>query len=202
MQNSFAKDYFVESDCPVLFELGQWNHRYMTGGGEIWGRQKAWFDGRFEDHVGNVIELDKSYYSYNILKNPKGMEIAYIGPWQKVTLKYPTYFWQPKKQIEAEIRMIATQKRNSLENHYEMKDDLNKDIPAQSLYFPYLVKDLITFCDIVWANKYGYNAVADYRINIFRAYLGKSILAGSGKIIDSQTGEIIADKNGKLVEEK
>jgi hypothetical protein len=193
-----------KSDCPILYELGSWEYEVITGGGEYWRRSQNWF-GPGSWTTGNGVGLysDEKNKSYSIIKDPKNPAVLiYIGPWQKVTLTYPTHFWEEKKQIEVEIRMLATQHKNSIRSHFETKDEINAKIPEQKLVLLEPSNELIELCRIRWVSKFGYNAVADYYVNIFRAYLGKSILAGSGKIIDSETGKLIADKDGKLVETK
>lgn len=192
-----------KSDCGILYKVGRWTSSETLDGREFWGRRRSWFgkDG-WIDESGDSFDFDpKSEKSYNIINNPKSAAaITYIGPWMKVNLSSGFLWNRQTKQVE--IRMIATQNGKYIENHYESKDDLNKDIPEQRFILLESTNLLLPVCEIRWVSKFGYNAVADYHVNIFRAYLGKSILGGSGKIIDSETGKVIADKDGKLVEEK
>lgn len=189
-------------ECPILYDLSNWEYIYITGGGEYWGRNQDWFDSEgWTTATGDGIFLDKKHKSYSIQKDEHNSSVlVYIGPWKKVTLTKGSFF--NKEKIETEIRMIASQNGKYLENHYETKDELNSKIPEQKFTLLEEPNDLIVKCDILRAQKFGYNAVSDLHVNIFRAYLGKSILAGSGKIIDSETGEIIADEKGNLISHK
>lgn len=204
--NSFADQFdrmrggFTEkSDCPILYNLGRWEHKYITGGGEYWAKRQAWIQGSWESDVWIGIDLDEKSKSYSIINDShNSSSLIYIGPWQEVILTYPARFGEEKKQIEVEIRLIATQKGSMIRSHYETKDDLNKDIPEQRFILLEPSDDLIELCKVKWVSRFGYNAVADYKLNPFRFFTG-NVLTGSGKIIDSETGKIIADEKGNLI---
>lgn len=198
--NSANADGFNErSDCPILFDVKKWERDFTLDGREYWGRHQSWLgkDGGVDESGDSFDFNPKSEKSYNIINNPKSAAaITYIGPWMKVSLSSGP-FWN-KKIREDEIRMIATQNGDYIENHYESKDDLNKNIPEQRFILLEPASYLLPICEIKWVSKFGYNAVADYKLNPFRFFTGK-VLIGSGKIIDSETGEIIADEKGNLI---
>lgn len=180
-------------ECPILFKITEWEYSERWNN---WGKRQDWYESNgWVTNTGIGIYTKIEDNSYTIKNNPTNpATLVYIGPWQKVTLTKGSFF--NKEKIETEIRMIASQKGKFLENHFEIKDELNSKIPEQEFVPLEEPQDLIVKCDILRAQKWGYNAVADYHINIFRAYLGKPILGGSGKIIDSETGEVIADEHG------
>ena len=188
------------SDCPVLYEMTSWEYGDRW---KHWSRRQNWYDNAdgWITNTGVGIDFDPESKSYNIIKNKKSAAvIIYIGPWQKVTLTYPTHFWEEKKQIETEIRLIATQNKGTINSHFETKDEFNKDIPEQRLIL-LEPAGLLDLCKIRWADKFGYNAVANYKLNPWRFFTGE-VLVGDGKIIDSETGEIIADEKGKILKKK
>lgn len=192
-ENSFAEGFTEKSECPILYEMTEWEHYNIVGGGESWGRWQLWMQGSWETSTGVTIDLGPKSKSYFIQKNQSSPAIlTYIGPWRKITLTYPAHFWQKKKQTEVEIRLIATQDGKHLRSHFEIKDEQNSKIPEQKLVLLEPVNYLIDLCKIRWADKYGYNAVADCKLNPLRFFTGE-VLKCSGKIIDSETKEIIAE---------
>ncbi len=198
----FAKAGFDNKnkrECPILIEMGEW--QYYEKGND-WERNQSWYlgDGWVSERLSGLY-IDQKHKSYTIQNDQSNSAVlVYIGPWQKVTLT-KGFLWN-KEETEVEIRMIASQKGKYLENHYETKDEINAKIPEQKFVLLEEPDDLIVKCDILRAQKFGYNAVLDGHINVFRAYIGKSILSTSGKIIDSETGEVIADENGNLIKTK
>lgn len=198
--NTSAKFYVDNNrECPALHEIGQWSYEKRWGS---WERRQAWIQGSWESVTLIGLYTDLKHKSYSIKQDPYDPSvIVYIGPWQKITLTKGSFF--NKEKIETEIRMIATQRgERGFGRHYETKDEENAKIPEQK-YMPIRTPtDLIDHCDILRAQKWGYNAVLDGHINIFRGYLGKSPLATSGKIIDAYTKEVIADENGNLIHTK
>jgi hypothetical protein len=189
-------------ECPLLFKLTEWSYQKIAGGGEYWVRSQDWFGpGRIVTGTGDGIFLDQKHKSHSIKSDPKSSAVlVYIGPWQKVTLT-KGFLWN-KETIETEIRMIASQKGIFLENHYETKDSENAKIPEQEFIPLEEPDDLVVKCDILRAQKWGYDSVLDAHVNVFRAALGKSVLASSGKIINAYTKEIIADEKGNLIKPK
>jgi hypothetical protein len=202
--NSASARFYEGSvrECPALYDIGKWTVEYTLDGREYWGRREAWIQGSWETVRGNSFNFNPAIEkSYHIRNNPKTpYVIVYIGPWQKVTLT-KGFLWN-KEVIETEIRMIASQNGKFLEAHYETKDEENAKIPEERFVPLEEPNDLITKCDILRAQKWGYDAVLEGHINIFRGYLGKSPFATTGKIINAYTKEVIADEKANLIKPK
>lgn len=204
----FKNGLAYENGCEsMIFNIKEWKVAYTLKGNEYWGRHESWFSSN-----GMITETGSSFdfnpqleKSYNITNNDSSPYILiYIGPWQKITLSYPSSLFESPKTTEKEIRLIAKQSKVRLSAHFEVKDNLNKNIEAKPLIttpYPVDIVDSITLCQIRWSDKYGYDAVVDYKLNPLRFFGAKTFL-GSGKIINFRTGEIIADENGNLLEKK
>lgn len=201
----FKSAFSSEKECEsIIFDIKEWKVAYTLRGNEYWGRHESWFNSN-----GTITETGSSFdfnpaleKSYNIVTNDSSPYILiYAGPWQKITLSYPSGLFETPKTVEKEIRLIAKQSKVRLSAHFEAKDDLNKNIEAKPLIntpYPVDIANSITLCQIQWADKYGYDAVVDYQLNPFRFFTGK-IFNGSGKIINFKTREIIADEKGNLI---